>query len=203
MGLLFCGLGDISLMFSDSNISQPGKLLFIIGGTSFFIGRAVITLAFIIYPYRNKPDKRIDFTVIKIVFMLIIPITYTTWMIIYFCIVVKDNMMVSMLSIYIFLMGIQLFFSMFRLKGFNDESLIPQVLGVSGTILFNISDTLLFWNIFIYPIPYGNIISILFYWLGIYLLTISIVRNNNFDIEKGNDNLYFNNIIDYNNIFYS
>ena len=99
----------------------------------------------------------------------------------------KDYFMSAMLSIYIVIIGIQLFFSLLRVGTFvGIESIVPQILGVLGTLLFTISDTLLLWNIFLTTIPKSSNISISLYWLGMYIIMISIVRNSKYSFEKHN-----------------
>jgi len=187
MSFLFCLLGDILLMFYIPSIPEyNNKIFLIVGGTSFFIARVIMTLAFGVYPYRNKIEKCLTTTVKKTVLTAIIPFIYTVYIIIWFANYMKNTIMMVLLSFYIVIMGIQLFLSLLRIKGFVEESIVPQLFGFLGTCLFTVSDTLLFWNIFLIPIRYADVISISLYWSGMYLLMISIVRNSKFNYERSN-----------------
>lgn len=191
MGFLFCLLGDILLMFYIPTIPVYNNQIFlVVGGTSFFIARVVMSLAFGVYPYKSKSEKRLKTNVKKTVLTGIIPFIYTTYLIIWFAINMKNTTMTALLSFYIVMTGIQLFLSLLRINGFEEETLISQILGVLGTVSFTISDTLLFWNIFLKSIPYGDVISISLYWFGMYLLMVSIDRNSNFIHDKSNSILY-------------
>ncbi len=193
MGLLFCGLGDILLMFYIPTIPGYNNIIFLmIGGASFAIARGVMSLAFATNPYRQQSgsNRYITVTLKRILLATVISMVYTVTMIVYFTVNMKNKTMSGLLSGYIIIMGIQILLSLLRIKGFEEESTVSQVLGVLGTVFFTVSDTLLFWNLFLTPIPYGNITSISFYWLGMYLLTVSVVRNSKFDWEKGDSTAY-------------
>ena len=184
--LLFCLLGDILLMFYIPPIPQYDNILFlIVGGISFFIGRVIMSLAMGVYPYRNNKEKCLKATIKKVVLVGIIAFIYTVGMSIYFDLTIDQNIVMKiLLPIYFTSMGMQFFLSLLRVKGFDDETLRSQLLGFVGTLLFNISDSILFWTIFISPISYGDIISISIYWVSMYLITISVVRSKTYESEK-------------------
>lgn len=184
--LLFCLLGDILLMFYVPSILEYDNILFlIVGGISFFIARGIMSLAFGVYPYRNNKEKCIDTNIKKTVLIGLIVFVYTVGMIVYLDISIKgDLIMKIVIPIYIIAMGVQLFVSLLRIRGFKEETLKAQLLGVFGTLLFTVSDTMLLWNIFISVIPYGDAISITLYWGGLYLIMISIVRSETYETEK-------------------
>jgi len=184
MVLLFCLIGDILLMFYIPTIPEyNNKLFLMIGGFSFFIARLVISVNFYIYPYRNK-QIYISLNVRQFSVGLIISLVYTIFFSFFFTIKIENLVMRIMICFYILLTGFQLFSSIIRVNGFKEESLLPQLLGVLFTVCFNISDIILFWNIFLTPLRAGENVAICFYWLGMYLLTISIVRNKSYTIEK-------------------
>lgn len=190
--LMFCLLGDILLMFYVPPIPAYDNILFlIVGGISFFIGRGIMALAFGVYPYRNNRERCINIKIKKTVLIGNVSFIYTTGMIVYFILNMKGRLIIRiLLPIYFFSMGFQLFMSLLRIKGFKEETLRSQLLGSFGTILFTISDSMLFWNIFIYPIPFGDIISISMYWAGMFLITISIVRGKDYQTEKSGMTTY-------------
>ena len=184
IGLLFCMIGDILLMFYIPTIPGHNNPIFlIIGGTSFFVARVVMTLAFIVHPHKNNHRDRIQISLKKGVLVGILPFIYTSYMLIYFSINMQDKIKIGILSVYTIMMGIQLYCSFLRAKGFEEESIYPQIFGVVGTVFFTISDTLWFLNMMKH-IPYIDIISISFYWLGMYFLAISVVRSSNTNQEK-------------------
>ena len=182
MVLLFCLIGDVSLMFHNS----PGDhVLLIIGGASFFIGRIIMSLAFIIYPFKSSQDVYINITKFKLILAILVGLGYTIAMAIYFVIYMNTTVLLKiLLPIYLLSMGSNLTTSILRLGGFSQETLRSQIFGMVGTLLFIISDTLLFWDLFINYVKYLEIVSITIYWAAMYLITISIIRTNSYESEK-------------------
>ena len=81
--LLFCLLGDILLMFYVTGTDTLMYLL--VGGFSFFIARCIMTVCFVLYPYKNNfYNQKLKIDQSKIIFSSIISLVYTGWMIIYF-----------------------------------------------------------------------------------------------------------------------
>jgi hypothetical protein len=96
------------------------------------------------------------------------------------------SIMSFLLSIYIIMIGINLQTSMLRLKlfsGFEIETTSSQVKGFIGTLLYTISDSILFHSLFISPDKILEIVSISIYWFALFILTISIVRTNKLETE--------------------
>ena len=188
-GLLFCLLGDILLMFYIPTlipvIPEYNNIIFlIVGGISFFIGRGIMTLAFSVYPYRGSEVRHLKYGPAKLILSMLISFSYTTWLFIYFILNMSGSIvMKALVPIYFIMMGLQLFMSLMRTRGFDDETLRSQIFSVLGTALFNISDTLLFWDIFMSPIKYGSNISITLYWVGMFLISVSVVRGKNYETE--------------------
>jgi len=177
LSLFFCLLGDIGLMFYIPSIPlYDNPVLIILSGTSFFIARVLMTLAFLIYPFRGFNEKIIPVSFKKAVLVSIIPFIYFVWSLVYFIINMKPGTIKIILPIYYLIMSINLFTSLLRIKSFEEETLKSQILGAVGTILFTVSDSLLFWVLFIDSVKYGDVISILFYWSGMYLISLSVVR---------------------------
>ncbi len=191
---LFCLIGDILLMFYIPTIEKYKNILFLIfGGISFFIARVIMSLAYGIYPFKNNNNKEqcIDMNIKKIALIGLAIFIWIMSMCIYFPLNMSTNTIMKILiPTYFIVMGINLSMSLFRIKGFQEETLRSQLFAVIGTVLFTASDNLLFWNLFIYEVQYGDIISITLYWIGMYFIMISIVRTASVLDEKRITNVY-------------
>lgn len=198
VSFLFCLLGDLSLMvYIPSDPKYDNIWSIIIGGISFFIARLFMTVMFVLYPYKTDDSNYIGgLTLRKVIIVGLGSVFYTVFFTIYFNLHSEiDWVMKTGISIYIVLMGAQLFTSAIRVGGFMVESAWPTIFGVAGTVLFTLSDTLMFWDLFIEPIPYGGPVSIDLYWYGIYLLAISVVRSHSERTEKyGKHDYLFTNL---------
>lgn len=183
-GFILCLIGDILLMFYIPTIPKYNKpILLIVGGGSFFIARILFCLIFLIYPYRDVPERIIKSSVIKLILSGVIPLILSICLVSYFSNTIPEKTLVILLSLYIILMNLQLWLSLLRIKGFGEESMISQIFGFVGTLFFNVSDILLFVNLFS-SVVISDEITMSFYWLGMYILMISVVRSSNFEREK-------------------
>jgi len=190
ISLLFCVLGDVLIMLFCLYKQQ---LILITGGLSFFIARSIICLGLCLHPYSNHGHFVLS-TKKKIIFASIIPIVFLISFVTIFTCYIKNIPMLVMISFYIMLMSFQLFLALLRIYGFEGESLMSQILGLISVICFNIADILLIHNMFMTPWMYEDMFSICFYWLSLFFLVISIVRNKEFNVEKGNS-LYAHNLL--------
>ena len=182
-GLTFCLIGDILLMFFNPSVPNQNHLLLLIGGgTSFFIARMLFIIMFLIYPYKGVPEKWIEVSILKGGITMILPIIISILIISYLSLIVHSIMLLFLVSLYLIVMNLQLWLSMLRIKGFEEESLTSQILGFAGTMFFNISDILLIINIFSFKI--NEIIVLSFYWGSMYVLMISVIRSSSFEREK-------------------
>lgn len=181
VSLLFCLLGDILLMLYIPTIDEKynNVLFLLIGGASFFVAKGLMSLALCIYPFRNVNKKCITVSVKRMAITSIFSFLYTGFIIGYFLINMKPSVIKYLLPVYFIMMGLQLNLSILRIGGFEEETPASQLKGMIGTTFFTISDVILFWGLFISPIDFGDNISICLYWLGMYFLTISVVRTNN------------------------
>lgn len=185
VGLLFCLMGDTLLMFYIPEVDGYNvKLFLMIGGVSFFIARGFFTIASIVFPYRGSSEKTITIPIKKTFIIGLLCFVWTAGMIVTFFINMNGGVLKYLLPIYFLMMGVELMFSIVRIRGFPGESLSAQIKGLIGTVLFTVSDSILFYGLFINPIMYGDIISISLYWLGMYFLTISVVRSPEYVKEK-------------------
>lgn len=183
-GFIFCMIGDILLMFYIPLIPKYNKpILLIAGGGSFFISRILFSLMLLVYPYKDVNERIIEVRIIKLVLFGIAPLVLSICLISYFSNIISNRTLVVLLSFYIIVMNLQLWLSLLRIKGFKEESMISQIFGFIGTLFFNVSDILLFINLFSsFIIP--DTITMSFYWLGMYILMISVVRSSSFEREK-------------------
>lgn len=182
ISLLFCMIGDILLSLY---ISIENKLVLITGGICFSIARLLTSSSLFLHPYYNNGGF-VSITIRKIILNSVVPLIFLISFVTIFSFYIKDNMILTMISFYILVMSLELFSSIIRIFGFEGESPISQFLGFFSVVCFNVSDILLIHNMFTTPWEYEDKISICFYWLSLFLLVISIVRNKNFNIEKGN-----------------
>ena len=160
LNFIFCLIGDILLMFFFSPFNENFVFLFV-GGSSFFIARIVLIVAFSNRIEAPEPKNIAIFSIWSFV--------YVVFMLLYFATHLSNNILLLLISLYIVVMGVQLTFSF--LQQVNTLSYFFSVL---GTILFNISDTILLFCIFITPLNYGENVLISFYWISMYFNMISI-----------------------------
>jgi len=182
---LFCLIGDISLMFS-SNVNL------LIGGLSFFIARLVFSLAHVSYSEKNTgiifSHKVINKK--KILLMIIATLILVTLESIFFSLYMKSSITGKILvCVYIVSMGINLFTVCNRLD-FDEEMLMCKLLSFIGTLLFIVSDIMLLVTMFDTVYPYANVISITIYWVSMFLIMLSVVRNRNYETEKYMKDVY-------------
>ncbi len=193
-GFVFCLVGDIMLMFYDPK--NNNHVYLIASGASFMIARLLMSLAFLVFPYKKSPEKCVDVSVKKVGLVFIPIFVYSFGAGTFFCFSV-GGIVGFFLFLYFIIVGVQMFFAFLRVGGFKGESFLAQSLGVLGTLLFTISDTLLFFGMFIAETKHGNSVSILLYWSGMYCIAISVVRNTYHDLEKAGLFGYFPESVDY------
>lgn len=172
--LIFCMTGDILIMFNS-------PILLIVGSVSFFIARVIICVIFYVHPYSF--ERTVTPGIKKLTLSGLISFLYTVSCIVGISLILNDFSLIILIDIYILVMGCQLFFSLLRIGEF-EETFSCQIFGIVSTICFNISDTLLFLDMFFKIQKYYDMISICFYWLSSFLLAMSVVRNKTFDLEK-------------------
>ena len=183
ISLLLCTFGDIFLDFYTSNAPNSHYMFFVVGGICFVLARITMIVAFTKYPYCSSDSYKMIYNIKKTLILAFIILGLEIMLASYLFVFLYCRL-IYLVLIYTIIMALQLFFSLIRVGGFIGESKKSQILAVFGTILFNLSDIMLFVNIFgefRYAI---NIISLSAYWLGLYLITISIVRVKNDDFEK-------------------
>ena len=171
--LILCLVGDFFMALYSN------QFIYLIAGGSFFL-TARILLIFILafniqYSLKTILLSHIGFSIIFIILGILN--------------IVREPTTISILtSVYIILgFGIPLSYSYLRIGALNQESKMSSLFAFLGILIFNISDLLLFICIFTDKFPsYVILISNNIYWLGIYLITISVVRSSEEYIEKGN-----------------
>lgn len=193
ISLWMCLIGDVFLMFySPPEFEEFGML--ILGGVAFFVARVCMSVTFLLYPYSfSHPCLSLPLSVkgnrYRLLIALILSVGYLAAAITFVILKHLDIGMSIFLFIYLLSMSLQLCCACLRVGGFEIEIKGSQVFGLIGTILFTISDSLLLYDMFIDSISMSNIISINLYWLGLYFLTISMVRSDSYRIEKsGSEN---------------
>lgn len=195
--LMFCMFGDISLMLYIPEIEQYNNIwCLIIGGGFFCIARIFISIAFTLY-YKRDIHKTINFTNVKLVLSLLLSGGFFASMVIIFSLISgSDPIIKILLFIYLVSMSAQIFTSMIRINGYSDEFLSSQIVGFIGTLFFTVSDSILFWSLFIENIYLFENTSISLYWIGIYLISVSVHRTNNIISDNNSiNNNSINNIV--------
>lgn len=204
ISLLMCLIGDVLLMFYSPPEFEFAEMI-ILGGVAFFVARICMSVTFLLHPYSfSKSGISIKENPYRFVLSGIFSLGYLAAATTILIREHLDVLMTILVFIYLLSMSFQLGCACLRVRGFKIETLTSQLLGLAGTILFTISDSLLLYDMFM---AYGRfasptwvmqilidsglskIISITLYWLGMYLLTISMVRNSSYQIEKtGSEN---------------
>ena len=180
-GLLACLTGDflLELNFIGSVLSQ---ITFLGAVLSFTVARLYFSFMFLLSPYR-RPLEKMQFTrKQKLVFLLgLIPTAAFT---IYYGIELFKNTslssaipMVILLPVYTLVTIIMCICSFFRLSTFPWESLLSKIVSIVGSILFSISDLLLGFILFVQRFPGDELYILSTYWIGVWLLAFSVVRN--------------------------
>ena len=159
----------------------------IYGGLMFLIARIFIIIGLITYPYRKlrrnyKMFITLDFK--KIMVFFVPSLLFSVGVGAFFATIIKSKIKGIMVFIYFLIIGLHLFLSFYRLGEFKIESITFQVLAIIGTLLFTISDTMLILYMYLYKFPYGDILSISFYWISMCFLSSSVIRNKNDIVEK-------------------
>lgn len=81
--------------------------------------------------------------------------------------------------------GFEASYAYLRIGQIKNENSLSSIISFIGFILFNLSDTLLFLTLFTNHFPkYCILISDDLYWIGIFCITLSIVRFENSSLEK-------------------
>lgn len=189
LGLLMCLIGDIFMMLYYPPLFDDLKMI-LFGSIAFSIARVCMIIAIITYPYSINSKRFIATTPWRLILCGIPSAGYFAGCVFILVTNNLDNLMTGLITTYLFLVTVQMFFASLRVKSFAIESLKSQLFGLFGTLFFTVSDSLLLYDMFISSIPIGHIISMTFYWVGMYLLTISMVRNDNYDIEKMGEEQY-------------
>lgn len=188
--LVLCLLGDVLLMLYIPEVPEYSyKVVLLVGGGSFFIARLFLLLGFSLHPNNLKCYKSVEsqrsynscselgrWGVIKLILAGTTSILYTIGIMTYF-ILHTTGVLQFVLPFYCSMMGLNLFTAMLRVREFpEDETLSSQLKGTFGIILFTLSDTILFFDLFTHNVIYGNVVAISLYWIGMYFLTISLKR---------------------------
>lgn len=174
--LTTCLIGDVMLGFDNDT-------LFIVGGASFFIGRIVLTILFALKP---KQCKCIRHCFCRS--LMSNTINTAVYFVIGLCFLIYNGTLKSTLYFLYITIGLSLpsSYSFLRIYGLEHESKISCWIGFIGTLLYNISDILLLAaSDFKHVFPeYTHLISNWIYWVGIYLITLSLIRSNSEETEK-------------------
>jgi len=185
--MLLNTLGDLFLGIYNPksfNIIQHNKLFFIFGGGFFLLGRIVLTINLFLKPY--KKIQIIHYPVRKFWILFTIFLGLHLCIGITFIILIRNKLSVLIFFYIIFGLTPPLVMSIMRIGELEKESRVSSILCLFGIIMYNISDIILFLTIFFHSYfpSYTHLITNDIYWLGLYLITISIVRYNSEELES-------------------
>lgn len=196
ISLMFFSIGDILLgLYSYYNLEYLKQLFFMIGLFFFLIGRICFISTLFFSPYKSKQLKTIyQFKKWHLMnlFWFVLTIIYL-YIIIYNLLktgLVNANISTKIINIiaiilYSLITTNTCIMSILRYKLLYYESKISLILCILGTSLFGMSDLILGYTVYVKDFDFSNIYIISIYWMGMLLLSWSIVRNwESDDIEK-------------------
>ena len=178
-----CLIGDVLLMIY---VKGSGEIEYmIIGGAAFLLARVVMSINFLI-PSHTNTNPKIKIRCVTMLISISIAVSYLLCLIVgLFYTGIKEDagndFIYVSLIVYFISMAFQLGAAIIRVKGFKDELVSSQLISLGGTVLFNISDNILIYDIFmgdIFPAnpAYAGALSITMYWISMWLIAVSIVR---------------------------
>lgn len=191
--LFFCLVGDILLALYDPMIIDMTDIgatfYFIVGGVFFFLARLVLSLNFMLKPW--KEINLIKYSLGRFLLVHGLASLPSTVFAILIGIYIGGFVGWSV-AVYVFLgFSVPFSFSILRLNcntlnnESSTESFLSQFLGVMAIALFNISDTLLIVGMFFSNRYDVVLLSDNIYWISMYFLTASIVRTDSEVLERG------------------
>lgn len=186
--LFFCLVGDLLLGLYNPDLLETvnfKEVYLIVGGFAFLLARMSILLAMILYPStrfklirHNYISLILSHLLFNIPFVIVAFAVFSSKL---------PGLIYASIILYILLgFGMQLSYSFLRINAIDGESRYSSIIGFLGILFFNISDILLLVTMFTNFLPsYCLLISDNIYWLGIFLLSISIVRSPYVVEERG------------------
>ena len=162
-------IGDILLAVSDDSLKSMDFLIG--GGLSFLIARIIWNITFCL-----DRRKLIHYDPIKC--GIVLGINLIIYLGIGVALFINNISMLSGLILGYVLIGmpVQTTAAFLRIGKIEHESVFSTSFAFIGMVIFNISDILLFFSMELSLPQYVMFISNVLYWIGMYLLTISIVR---------------------------
>lgn len=197
LGLLFAFifflLGDIMLQLSlYYGNNYVNEFYFLCGTGLFLIGRIFLIIIFLITPY--KDTETFNIYSFKYWHLLVIGILLSIGGFSIYSYSHNSNnnpnhwipiSYLILINIYVVITVLTCFTSIVRYKVLSYETKFSYISAIIGTILFALSDGILGYITLIEYIKYANIIIMITYWVGILLISWSIIRNwDKFEYEK-------------------
>jgi len=184
--LFLCLTGDVFMsLYPKIFISFTDERIYyiVIAGISFFSARLLLCVLFSVIPYRKS--KCIKYPLNK---LIISHFLFTTPGIIFGTLYLVYNVSFISISFFVYTLvgfGIPLSYSFLRIFSEVEETYFSKIVASISVLLFNISDLFLMITMLGLLPSFVELISINIYWFSMYLLTISIVRSSDENIEKG------------------
>ena len=192
LSILFTSmLGDIFIEIYDvpfENFIDNPKMYFILGGIAYFISRILLTALFMLKPYneisRIYHEKMRIIACHSLFVSAYIALGITV-------LVIRFNTVSICVAIYLMVgFGFAQSYAFLRIGAVRnlkyEESVLSSCLGFLSICLFNISHLFIIISTYTKILPwYIKLISCNIYWVGMALLTISIIRSKCEDVERG------------------
>lgn len=184
--LAFSLLGDVGLCLS-STFNKP--LLFLAGMTCFLIGRISLLIACVVVPYRQQQCTSTYFYRPLHIFVGIVFLAMAVTASIFFDIDIiryeRSLVLAISVPIYIFFCFLNILAALSRVKALTLESTIASCLCLVGCVSYGGSDALLGYAMFMIEpslqhtsfFGYLQIPIMILYWLGLLLISWSVLRN--------------------------
>jgi hypothetical protein len=196
LSLFFCLLGDLFLELYDPVIEsvENGEtyrtFYFILGGGFFMFGRLLLMVIFMIKPFTRISLIRQHSNIKIILSHIIFTIPFLVFGVYNW--IREPNFISGCTFIYLVVsFGLPASYAYLRIGALNNleevkESKVSCYIAFCGINIFNFSDLLLIISMFTNWLPsYTGLISDVFYWLAMYLLTISVIRTSDENSENG------------------
>lgn len=160
IGLLFCWVGDVLLMFESSN-----SLFFIFGLASFLLGH----IFYILY-FTKIPNKSTKISVQKL--LMLLPVVIFVFGLLYILYPSLGELKIPV-TLYAIVLGCMLSMALWQYKKIDFNI---ALLFITGAASFVASDSLLAINKFYQPIPQPGFFIMFTYCLAQYLIVMGAIK---------------------------
>lgn len=173
-------------------ISIPNEICIIFGFVVLMLAKNILGLVFVVFPYGIN-NIRFIFKCRKWYIPIIIVFTVTFIIFAVFCVNASTayynlslmNIKIIFSLVCTMFMTISCFLSITRINILKNETQASIIIAITGTIMMLFSNYLDAYNDSVHKLPYGQLLFIIIEWVGLFLISCSIVRNWQFpDVER-------------------